>query len=221
MFPRTLSLCRFVIAGVAAFAGARAVAQGTVRSPFLPPQASGSSAPTQDAPLEYRGYLLTEEGLQFRIYDPARKAGAWVKLNERNPDFDVIAKQHNTDHESLTIEHGGKVLTLAERKAKIVSAGNLAQATPPPPAAPPGPAINVAPAVTQSVVLNPTPADEQRRLEAVAAEVARRRALREQATQQIGQGTQAQVAVPQVAPQQPARTPQGNTRSPTSNPRQR
>jgi len=38
------------------------------------------------------------------------------------------------------------------------------------------------------VVLNPSPADEQRRLEAVASEVARRRAMREQATQQIGQG---------------------------------
>jgi hypothetical protein len=46
-------------------------------------------------------------------------------------------------------------------------------------------------------VLNPTPADEQRRLDAVAAEVARRRALREQATQQLGQGAAPQVALPQ------------------------
>ena len=37
------------------------------------------------------------------------------------------------------------------------------------------------PAVTASVVANPTAADEQRRLDAVAAEVARRRAMREQA----------------------------------------
>jgi hypothetical protein len=38
------------------------------------------------------------------------------------------------------------------------------------------------------VVLNPTPADEARRLEAVASEVARRRAMREQASQQVNQG---------------------------------
>ena len=44
------------------------------------------------------------------------------------------------------------------------------------------------PAIAQSVVINPTPADEQRRLEAVAAEVARRRQLREQAALQVSQG---------------------------------
>jgi len=70
---------------------------------------------------------------------------------------------------------------------------------PPPPGAPgPAPAVNVAPAVTQSVVVNPTPADEQRRLEAVAAEVARRRALREQASQQVSQGVVPTPATPQA-----------------------
>jgi hypothetical protein len=63
-------------------------------------------------------------------------------------------------------------------------------------------------AVTNSVVLNPTPQQEQARLEAVAAEVARRRALREQAAQQINQGVQPQIPVQQPQrispiPQQP------------------
>ena len=62
--------------------------------------------------------------------------------------------------------------------------------------------------MTQAVVLNPTPADEQRRLDAVAAEVARRRALREQATQQLSQGTTSQVALPQGM--QPPVQPQRN-----------
>jgi len=57
-----------------------------------------------------------------------------------------------------------------------------APAAPPPSVAPAGPAITVTPAVTQTVMVNPSPADEQRRLEAVAAEVNRRRALREQAS---------------------------------------
>jgi hypothetical protein len=143
----------------------------------------------------------------YRIHDPAKKTGTWVKLNERNADFDVIAKQHDIDQETLTIEHQGKTLTLAERKPKIVSAG---AAPIPPPVVPPP--TNVSPAVTKAVVLNPTPADEQRRLDAVAAEVARRRALREQATQQLNQGTAPQIVLPgqQAQPQravQPA--PQG------------
>ena len=60
---------------------------------------------------------------------------------------------------------------------------------------------NVPSAVTQAVVLNPTPADEQKRLEAVAAEVQRRRALREQATQQGGQMQPTPLTVPPPIPQ--------------------
>jgi hypothetical protein len=92
------------------------------------------------------------------------------------------------------------------RSAKVVSSGAAGNLAPPPPA--PMPAIpNVPLAVTNAVVVNPTPADEQKRLEAVAAEVARRRALREQATQQIGPG---QPGTPQVVPPpqpQPVRPP--------------
>lgn len=183
------------------FATARADAQLTAKSPFMPPQGAAGSAPTAGAPLEFRAYLTTSEGTMYRIYDPAKKTGTWIKLNERNADFDVIAKQHDSEHKTLTIEHQGKTLTLAERESKVVSSGTAAQAMPP--SVVPVQA-NVAPAVTQSVVLNPTPADEQRRLDAVAAEVARRRALREQATQQLNQGAAAQIAVPQpvqAAPQ--------------------
>src|SRR3954463_7952164 len=213
MSPRA-PLCRVLIAAGCAALATPLAAQS--RSPFMPPQGA-SNTPTAGATLEYIGYMDTTEGRLYRIYDPAKKASAWAKLNERNPDFDVLVKQH--EEETLTIEHQGKTLTLAERKAKIVSAGSAAQVMPPPPQ--PAPA-NVAPAVTQSVVLNPTPADEQRRLEAVAAEVARRRALREQASQQINQG---QGAIPQAQIQQatpramPQNMPQGN-RPPVQNPRQ-
>jgi hypothetical protein len=64
---------------------------------------------------------------------------------------------------------------------KVVAGGPVAQPMPVPMPA------NVAPAVIQTVVPNPTPADEQRRLEAVASEVARRRALRNQAEQTVQQ----------------------------------
>jgi hypothetical protein len=160
-------------------------AQLAAKSPFAPPQAAATNTPTAGAALEYRGYLQTSEGAQFRLYDPVKKIGTWVKMNERNPDFDVVVKQHDNGQTTLTIEHQGKTLTLEERKSKVVSSGAAAQAMPPPMA---NVQSNVAPAVTQAVVLNPSPADEQRRLEAVASEVARRRALRENATAEMTRG---------------------------------
>jgi hypothetical protein len=212
MFPRATPLCRFLVAALALAGAARAGAQQlATRSPFMPPQSAAPAGPTASAPLQFIGYMDTAEGRQFRIYDPAKKAGVWLKMNERNNDLDVVVKQH--DANTLVVEHQGKAITLAEREGKVVSSGSAAQVMPPPQAV----QANVPPAVTQAVVLNPTPADEQRRLEAVAAEVARRRALREQAAQQMNQGTPQQMP-PQPAQAQPAPAPQRGV--PTQNFRQ-
>jgi hypothetical protein len=192
------SLRYLIIAGLALGGSMRAATQLSSVSPFNSPQAT-VAGPTQGAPLEYRGYMVTPEGTLYRIVDPAKKTGTFLKLNERDPNFDVIIKQFDSNNDMVTVEHGGRTLTLEERKAKIVSSGNAAAMPPPVPAQQPN--INVAPAVTQSVVLNPTPADEQRRLDAVAQEVARRRALREQAQQTISQGGTPQVAIPAPQPQ--------------------
>lgn len=187
----------FALAGVVLALAAEGRAQLAAKSPFTAAPAAGAAAPAADTPLEFRGYMETGEGVRYRLYDPAKKAGVWVKLNARDPEFDVVAKQHDSKQETLTIEYQGKTLTLPVRKAKVVSSGNAAQAVPPPPVAA---QTNVPAAVTQAVVLNPTPADEQRRLDAVAAEVARRRALREQASQQMGQAVPPAGAVPQAMP---------------------
>jgi hypothetical protein len=213
MSLRALSI-RLVLAGVALAIVSPLGAQIAAKSPFMPPQSASTAGPTAGAPLEYRGYMETGEGRLYRIYDPSKKASTWVKVDEANAEFGVTARQYDEGQKTLTIEFQGKTLTLAERESKVVSSGAAAAAMPPPVFTP---APNVAPAVTQSVVLNPTPADEQRRLDAVAAEVARRRALREQATQQLSTGSP-QVALPQgiqppVQPQ-PQRNvlplPQGN-----------
>lgn len=233
MSPRSLLLPRLAVALAVFGAAAQMPAQIAAKSPFMAPQAAANNAPTAGAPLEFRALIETAEGVQFRLYDPAKKTGTWVKLNERNSELEVLAKQHDEGHKTLTVEHQGRTLTLAMREAKVVSSGSAAQAMMPPPPPMPVPASNVAPAVTQAVVLNPTPADEQRRLEAVAAEVARRRALREQATQQIGQGGPPQMPQPQMQqmqqqqPQrnfpQPPNLPPGipNNRPPNPNERQR
>ena len=193
------SLRCLIIAGLAVGGSVRAASQLSSVSPFSSPQAT-TNAPTQGAPLEYRGYMVTPEGTLYRIVDPARKTGTFLKLNERDPNFDVLIKTFDANNDMVTIEHGGRTLTLEERKAKIVSSGNAAAMPPPVPVQQQMP--NVSPAVTQSVVLNPTPADEQRRLDAVAQEVARRRALREQAQQTISQGGTPQVAIPPQPQQQ-------------------
>lgn len=194
---------RFLVAsGLALMGGRQAIAQIAAKSPFLPPHTANAPGPASSAPLQFAGYMKTNEGVQYRLYAPAKKVSFWVKLNERNADFDVLAKQHDDGQQTLTIEYQGKTLTLAERQSKVVSSGSAAM---PPPVAMPV-QTNVPPAVTQAVVLNPTPADEQRRLDAVAAEVARRRALREQAAQG---GSQPQTTLPQPvqAQGQPTRVP--------------
>lgn len=174
---------RLLLAGFALGWHLAAQAQLVSKSPFLPAAAAGAPAPISNAPLEFLGYLELGQGPQYRLFDPAKKTSIWVGLNERNPDFEVLVKQFDRDNDTLTVEHRGAVHSLAIRKAKVVSGGPIAQALPPPVPA----QANVMPAVTQSVVVNPTPADEARRLDAVASEIARRRALRTQAEQTVSQ----------------------------------
>lgn len=171
-----------MVLGASLVAGGEARAQLAAKSPFIPAAGAVAAAPAAEQPLEFRGYMETGEGRRYRIYDPAKKAGFWVSLNQADKDLGVVAKQHDADQNTLAIEYQGRPLTLAMRKPKVVSSGNAAQAMPLPAAG--AVQSNVPLAVTQAVVLNPTPADEQRRLDAVAAEVARRRALRDQAAQQ-------------------------------------
>jgi hypothetical protein len=207
-----VSPCLWLAIGLAG--SLRAAPPIASRSPFLPPENSPvEKTEAAAAALEFRGFVDVGGGKQFRLFDPAKKQGAWVRLNERSPEFEAVIRQHNEGEESVSVEHQGRTVTLTMRKAKIVA--DAAAAAPPPGVAPAGPAITVTPAVPQSVMVNPSPADEQRRLEAVAAEVNRRRALREQAMRQsAGQPISQQVmdaaaglAMP-VGPQPPPQVPQ-------------
>jgi len=177
-------------------------AQLATSSPFLPSQASGSStAPTAGAPLEFRGMVDTPgEELKVRIYDPSRKLGAWLRVSERNPNYDFVVKQYDASRDTATVEYHGQTMVLAMHEGKVTSSGAaapnipLAQIQPPIMNGPPG-------------VTNGTPAS-QTQLEAVAAAVAQRRALREQAAQQVNQGVS--VAPQVIQQQQPQQRPQNN-----------
>lgn len=199
MLLRCLALASAVFA-----CSAKVCAQGN--SPFLPPASVAPAAAPTSGPLEYGGFVTTAEGKLFRILGDkgGRKVGAYIRLGEKDANLGVTLRGYNAANQSVSVEYQGQTLTLEERKSKIISSGSpsaMMASAPALPAAPaPTPAATpvVAPAVTQSVVVNPTAADEQRRLEAVAAEVARRRAMREQAQQQAQPGS-APGAVPNPA----------------------
>lgn len=145
-------------------------------SPFLPPAGANPSAPSQDAQLELRGIMAVGNTTMFSIYDLGRRNSVWARLNESGREF--VVRGYDAARDSVTVDYQGRVLTLALHTAKVVAAPvNMPQ---PANAGPTAPAPQP---IGGPVVLNPTPADEQRRLEAIAAEVNRRRMIRQQALQ--------------------------------------
>lgn len=183
---------------------ARSHGQLSANSPFMPAAASGSAVVTEGAAIELRGVMETKEGVSFCIFDPAKKVSTWTRLNQKGLDF--LVKSYDPVHETVSVDYAGRTITLAMRAVKVVSSG---QASAPMPLPAPG----IPSAVTQNVVLNPTPADEQARLEAVATEVRRRRALREQASIQAATGVQPVVEAPAAQPQQQRAQAQGQNQN--------
>jgi hypothetical protein len=152
-------------------------------SPFLPANAAASAtAAGPSGPIELRGIMATPDGVPaFCIYDTAKKKDVWVGLNETGHDFVVRSSDPGSD--SVKVDYQGRSMKLTLRASKVVSAGS-AQA----------PQI-VSQQVLSSVAANPTLGDEQKRLDAVAQEVRRRRLEREKAAQEAQSG-QAPPAVP-------------------------
>jgi hypothetical protein len=140
-------------------------------SPFMPANVADAAAQA-GGPIELRGVMSTSEGSEFCIYDTAKKSSAWVALNEAG--YGYVVKSADPAGDSVTVQYQGRTMKLVLRAAKVASAG---------PSMPRGQEATAS-SVTQTVVLNPTAADEQRRLDAVAAEVRRRRQEREKATQE-------------------------------------
>ncbi len=149
----------------------RAGAQEADSSPFLPNPAAGGAggAAAENEPLELHGIMPTADGLRFCIFDAAKKTSKWVGLNDASGGDSFTVRSADTDRDTVTVMNGGRLMTLSLRKPKVESfaAGNPVQ-------------LGALPAGV-STVLNPTPADEQRRLQAIAAEVRRRRLARENA----------------------------------------
>ncbi|HEX2854582.1 MAG TPA: hypothetical protein VHO24_15230 [Opitutaceae bacterium] len=195
----------FVAAAVALSAAiAPARAELASSSPFLPPGGQQVVAPTNSAPLELRGVMATGNTTMFSIFDPSKKSGTWVGLNESGYDFSV--KKYDADNDTVTVEHQGRTHVLAMRTPKIASLGN---AVAPPPAT--APAVLAPPnPVTRNVTATPTPATEAARLADWQAEIQRRRDMRAQAATTPGGAAPVQVAPPVQPQAQPAQPQQQN-----------
>ena len=113
-FARSLGLC----AGLLLAVGARADTKLAATSPFLPPDGAAAAAGAENTPLELRGILRDGDGYRFSIFDPAKKSGQWVKLNE--PGHDFVVKAHDLAHDTVTLDFQGRVLTLPLHSAKVV-----------------------------------------------------------------------------------------------------
>ncbi len=164
-FPRIM-----LFLSAASLAAAPALAVDLQRlvanSPFAPAGTPGQAGNT--APLEFRGVFMDQGEHFFSVFNPATRASVWVALNEAGQEFFV--RSYDEGAQTIVAEFKGRSLTLSLSKAPMVAAG---------PAAP-------APAPTGTVI--PTPATvaatdsaEAKRLADLAAEIRRRRALRQQA----------------------------------------
>ncbi len=135
-------------------------------SPFAP--AAGSAAAAENQPLELRGILMDGSGYRFSIFDPVKKAGLWVRLNEPGHDFTV--KTHDVARDTVTLDFQGRMLTLALRTAKVAAvAVSEAPASPRPTGMPAG----------YGPGSKPSSPEEAARFNRAVEEINRRRAMRE------------------------------------------
>ncbi len=173
--------------GIAALAVASLLASAradlAVASPFLPANAQAAGAAAGPAgPIELRGVMPMPEGVAYCIYDVAKKKAAWVGLNESGHDF--VVRTADPANDSVTVDYQGRPLKLTLKSSKVASSGAAVAAAPS--------------AIASTVVVNPSPADEQKRLDAVAQEVRRRRLEREKAMQEAPPGLTPGGAPPSV-----------------------
>lgn len=164
-----------LLAGLVLALAARAGTPLAPTSPFTPPDSAGQSGAAENTPLELRGIMADGGGFRYSIYDPAKKASQWVRLNEPGHDFTV--RTHDVAKDTVTLDYQGRVLTLPLHTSKVVG---LAIVTPPanePPAASNGPRP-VPGATGVGPVPKPPSPEETARYNRAIEEINRRRALR-------------------------------------------
>lgn len=169
----------------------RAESTAAISSPFLPPGAPATSTTTGGGPIEYHGYMVAPDGTErFSIYSTSKKTATWVGLNDKNDAYLVRAHRLvGSGTDQITVEYQGSSLVLALKEPKIVSVAVPAVQPAPVPFAP-------TPAVQGNAPNLPAGAS----LDEWAAEVQRRRLLRQQAPGQPGAPVAAPAPAANAAP---------------------
>lgn len=159
------------------------------RSPFSAAAGAVNIGATeqQAGPLEFRGLVVDEQGTAYSIFDATTNKGSWLRADE--PNGIVQVKSYDEANSVLEVVQNGKPVKLTLKRATIQAGQSLAAMIPP--AAPAG---GGTPQQRPGEVKR-DPAADAKRLESVAAEVRRRRALRNAA-----QPGAAQPATPAPAP---------------------
>lgn len=182
----------FTALSLATAAGIVARAGVSTESPFAPRGQAAASAIASNTPIELRGITADEQGERFAIYDPVKKEGAWVRIDDKDHSF--VVRSYDAATKRIVVDYQGKsqTIVLVEPKfgpgktvaAPIVLPGVAAQTVAASAAQPmPGRFIRPGePGGAQQRMQQPS-ADEAKRLEAIRAEVARRRAQREASAQ--------------------------------------
>ncbi len=157
-----------VLAGSRLF-GAVALDDLVKSSPFLPGgQESVTAVPSENAVVEFRGMITTKDGILFGLYDRTTQTGAWVRKQDKDADF--LVEAYDAANDVVAVNYHGQKFNLALSSSKIAKAA----------ASPALPAAMTTDAQPSSApALTGGRGDDSRRLESIAAEVRRRRALRQ------------------------------------------
>ena len=139
----------------------------TSSSPFAPLQGPAAGNQGDSAPLEFRGVFADQGEHFFSIYDPATKSSVWVGLNESGRAFTV--KNYDEAKVMIVADFKGRSLNLSLKKAPIVATV----------ADPTMPTVTLPTSGTPAVAAVPS-SEEAKRLANLAAEIRRRRAMRQQ-----------------------------------------
>jgi len=155
-------------------------------SPFLPQASAGGPAAGQNGPLELRGVSMERGSYVFSLFDLSSKESYWVGLNEAGYPF--TARSYDRTSDTLTVEQQGRTLMLTLATARTMASNPAAMNQPAPgtpgaPTAPglPGQSPGVGPNGQPQPVAGVSPTgitpDEAQRLQRIADEIRRRRAI--------------------------------------------
>ena len=144
-------------------------------SPFGAAPKGGQSADVGNQPLEFRAVLEENGQKLFSIYDTATKHSRWLTQNDASGD--VVIKSYDEDAHTISLERNGQSLSLT-----LKSGPRIAQSVQPPmqPGMQPG-AVGLPGQSAQQIMAAKGP--EAQRMQQIAEEIRRRRALRQQGPQ--------------------------------------